>query len=175
MLDTGVERQNFSAGFKGNLTYHVLVQAQEIWLCSPDCFLSEGAWWLDTRLNCATFSPCHGRSFFDLCDGIFLNYNWTEEGLRSSNTLAGGRKGEVYVGIDVFGRGCPGGGGYNSCEVGGASLILSRLCAENTLATTVVKQLKWPSARLSMLALNHSFKKGRHTCVLHHTNNLNLV
>jgi len=23
----------------------------------------------------------------------------------------------VYVGIDVFGRGCPGGGGLNSCEV----------------------------------------------------------
>ena len=63
-------------------------------------------WW------CSCFRP-----YFDLCDGIFLNYNWTESGLESSRGLAAGREGEVYVGIDVFGRGCPGGGGFNSCEV----------------------------------------------------------
>ena len=57
------------------------------------------------------------RPFFDLCDGIFLNYNWSEQGLASSKTLAIDRCGEVYVGIDVFGRGCYGGGGYNSCKV----------------------------------------------------------
>lgn len=57
------------------------------------------------------------RPYFDLCDGIFLNYNWTEAGLASSAALAKERNGEVYVGIDVFGRGCPGGGGYNSCKV----------------------------------------------------------
>ena len=56
------------------------------------------------------------RPYFDLCDGIFLNYNWTESGLASSGRLARERKGEVYVGIDVFGRGCPGGGGFNSCQ-----------------------------------------------------------
>jgi mannosyl-glycoprotein endo-beta-N-acetylglucosaminidase len=61
---------------------------------------------------------CHTtRPYFDLCDGIFLNYNWTAAGLASSAALARERTGEVYVGIDVFGRGCPGGGGYNSCEV----------------------------------------------------------
>ena len=57
------------------------------------------------------------RPYFDLCDGIFLNYNWTNAGLSASKRLAQERRGEVYVGIDVFGRGCPGGGGYNSCEV----------------------------------------------------------
>lgn len=57
------------------------------------------------------------RPYFDLCDGIFLNYNWTELGLSSSMALAKERKGEIYVGIDVFGRGCPGGGGFNSSEV----------------------------------------------------------
>ncbi len=62
-------------------------------------------------LSSFSFSP-----YFDSCDGIFLNYNWTESGLSLSRKLAKERKGEVYVGIDVFGRGCPGGGGYNSCE-----------------------------------------------------------
>ena len=60
---------------------------------------------------------CLFRPYFDLCDGIFLNYNWTESGLSASRLLAKERRGEVYVGIDVFGRGCPGGGGFNSCQV----------------------------------------------------------
>ena len=54
------------------------------------------------------------RPFFDLCDGIFLNYGWNEPLLRASVELAGSRRGEVYVGVDVFGRGCYGGGGYNT-------------------------------------------------------------
>ena len=111
--------------------------------CSPDRFLPEGACGLSTRLSCVISSPSHGRSFFDLCDGIFLNYNWNEERLRSSSTLAGGRKGEVYVGIDVFGRGCPGGGGYNSCEVGGSSVvILSGHCAENSIYSLLLQLLR---------------------------------
>ena len=52
-------------------------------------------------------------AFFDVCDGIFLNYTWTEEGLSSSVFQAPERLTDIYVGIDVFGRGCPGGGGFN--------------------------------------------------------------
>ena len=56
--------------------------------------------------------------FFDVCDGIFLNYTWNDWMLASSKTVAGGsRATDVYVGIDVFGRGCFGGGGYNSAAV----------------------------------------------------------
>jgi hypothetical protein len=57
--------------------------------------------------------------FFDACDGIFLNYNWKDETMHRSLTLAKhkGREMDVYVGIDVFGRGCLGGGGYNTVEV----------------------------------------------------------
>ena len=52
--------------------------------------------------------------FFFGCDGIFLNYNWKAEHLeRSLDTLrsrdAIGRSADIYVGIDVFGRGCHGG------------------------------------------------------------------
>ena len=52
-----------------------------------------------------------------MCDGIFLNYNWNEQILASSKALASDRSCDVYVGIDVFGRGCYGGGGFNSCKV----------------------------------------------------------
>lgn len=64
--------------------------------------------------------------FFDACDGIFLNYNWNDEKLQNSLDLARnkGRDMDVYVGIDVFGRGCLGGGGYNTVEV----YILSNNC-----------------------------------------------
>jgi mannosyl-glycoprotein endo-beta-N-acetylglucosaminidase len=55
-------------------------------------------------------------SFFHCCDGIFLNYNWNWSLLSETRKMAQNRLNDVYVGIDVFGRGCPGGGGYNSSE-----------------------------------------------------------
>ena len=53
------------------------------------------------------------KSFFDACDGIFLNYHWSDRALLETRQLAGGRATDVYVGIDVFGRGVPGDGGWN--------------------------------------------------------------
>lgn len=57
--------------------------------------------------------------FFDVCDGIFLNYCWKEEKLEKSKAVAVecDRPYDVYVGIDVFGRGCLGDGGFNTIEV----------------------------------------------------------
>jgi mannosyl-glycoprotein endo-beta-N-acetylglucosaminidase len=49
-----------------------------------------------------------------LCDGIFLNYGWSVPLLQASGALASHRRGDVYVGVDVFGRDCYGGGGYNT-------------------------------------------------------------
>jgi mannosyl-glycoprotein endo-beta-N-acetylglucosaminidase len=57
------------------------------------------------------------RPFFDICDGIFLNYTWKEENLKNSVESAGMRHLDVYVGVDVFGRNCYGGGGFNSYQV----------------------------------------------------------
>ncbi|EFN68758.1 Cytosolic endo-beta-N-acetylglucosaminidase [Camponotus floridanus] len=59
----------------------------------------------------------NNKEFFLHCDGIFLNYNWTESRLSNSRIFAKelGRDGkDIYVGLDVWGRGCPGGGGFNS-------------------------------------------------------------
>ncbi|KOC65157.1 Cytosolic endo-beta-N-acetylglucosaminidase, partial [Habropoda laboriosa] len=55
--------------------------------------------------------------FFLNCDGIYLNYNWTKSKLENSYTLAKNCNRsvqDIYVGVDVWGRGCPGGGGFNS-------------------------------------------------------------
>ncbi|CAK8690478.1 unnamed protein product [Clavelina lepadiformis] len=53
------------------------------------------------------------RAFYEACDGIFLNYLWKEENLERTRQQAHILN-QVYVGIDVFGRGVYGGGGYNS-------------------------------------------------------------
>uniref|UniRef100_A0A8B9NXB9 Cytosolic endo-beta-N-acetylglucosaminidase n=1 Tax=Apteryx owenii TaxID=8824 RepID=A0A8B9NXB9_APTOW len=54
------------------------------------------------------------REFFDACDGLFVNYNWKEEQLERSKSLAGQRLADVYFGIDVFARGDVLGGGFDS-------------------------------------------------------------
>lgn len=64
------------------------------------------------------------------CDGIFLNYTWTE--LRLSNSCLFAKElgrdiKDIYVGLDVWGRGCPGGGGFNSAYV-------------NNFTTSIIKQ-----------------------------------
>ncbi len=42
--------------------------------------------------------------------------------LLQSKINAGQRYRDVFVGIDVFGRGCFGGGGFNTCEVNDHSI-----------------------------------------------------
>jgi len=56
----------------------------------------------------------NNRIFFEACDGIFLNYTWSLDNLALSALNAGDRIADVYVGIDVFGRNCHGGGGFNT-------------------------------------------------------------
>ncbi|KAF7149444.1 hypothetical protein RHSIM_Rhsim03G0147100 [Rhododendron simsii] len=54
------------------------------------------------------------KPFFDVSDGIFLNYSWLEDYPKHSAAVAGDRKFDVYVGIDIFGRGTYGGGQWNT-------------------------------------------------------------
>ncbi|XP_072028003.1 cytosolic endo-beta-N-acetylglucosaminidase-like [Amphiura filiformis] len=56
----------------------------------------------------------NNRVFFDISDGMFLNYTWNEAKLKDSVKNAGERKYDVFVGVDVFGRNCFGGGGWNT-------------------------------------------------------------
>ena len=57
-------------------------------------------WWQNTvnEENCG---------FLDVCDAFFLNYWWKPENLPSSGSR------QTYCGIDVFGRGTYGGGGFS--------------------------------------------------------------
>lgn len=59
----------------------------------------------------------HYRQFFDVCDGIFLNYTWNEDSLIRSREAAGERKFDVWVGLDVFGRNFYEGGKFNTYKV----------------------------------------------------------
>nr|XP_051198379.1 cytosolic endo-beta-N-acetylglucosaminidase 1-like isoform X2 [Lolium perenne]XP_051198382.1 cytosolic endo-beta-N-acetylglucosaminidase 1-like isoform X3 [Lolium perenne]XP_051198387.1 cytosolic endo-beta-N-acetylglucosaminidase 1-like isoform X4 [Lolium perenne] len=56
----------------------------------------------------------YNKPFFDLCDGIFVNYTWKEKYPRDSAAAARDRKYDVYMGIDVFGRNTYGGGQWNT-------------------------------------------------------------
>ncbi|XP_057948732.1 cytosolic endo-beta-N-acetylglucosaminidase 1-like [Malania oleifera] len=54
------------------------------------------------------------KPFFDICDGIFTNYAWEEDYPKRSAAVAGSRKFDVYMGIDVFGRNTYGDGQWNT-------------------------------------------------------------
>ncbi|XP_050209489.1 cytosolic endo-beta-N-acetylglucosaminidase 1-like [Mercurialis annua] len=54
------------------------------------------------------------KPFFDVCDGIFVNYTWKKNYPAISAAVAGNRKFDVYMGVDVFGRNTYGGGQWNT-------------------------------------------------------------
>lgn len=58
----------------------------------------------------------NNRMFFDACDGLFTNYNWTEQNLEWMRSYSGvqGRQADVYIGVDVFARGEVVGGMYET-------------------------------------------------------------
>ena len=62
-----------------------------------------------------TITPLN-QPFFDMADGLFINYKWEEASAQEMSQLAGARRPQVYLGIDVHGRGSFGGGGWN-CDV----------------------------------------------------------
>ncbi|CAN6569020.1 unnamed protein product [Malus baccata var. baccata] len=68
----------------------------------------------DGKLNWQNQLNEKNKPFFDICDGIFVNYTWKENYPRLSAAVAGDRKYDVYMGIDVFGRGTFGGGQWNT-------------------------------------------------------------
>ncbi|KAH1211828.1 Cytosolic endo-beta-N-acetylglucosaminidase 1 [Glycine max] len=73
-----------------------------------DSVTINGDLWWQNELN------EHNKPFFDICDGIFTNYSWQEDYPRRSAAVAGDRKFDVYMGIDVFGRNTYGGGMWNT-------------------------------------------------------------
>ncbi|KAK7387478.1 hypothetical protein VNO78_28314 [Psophocarpus tetragonolobus] len=68
---------------------------------------------VDGKLNWQDQLNEQNKPFFDICDGIFVNYTWKEDYPRLSAAVASDRKFDVYMGIDVFGRNTYGGGQWN--------------------------------------------------------------
>ena len=56
------------------------------------------------------------RPYFEAADGIFINYTWKEDTPHQAAAVAGARRHDVYMGVDVFGRNTYGGGGM-TCDV----------------------------------------------------------
>ncbi|XP_066366217.1 cytosolic endo-beta-N-acetylglucosaminidase 1-like isoform X3 [Miscanthus floridulus] len=56
----------------------------------------------------------YNKPFFDVCDGLFSNYTWKENYPQDSAAVAGNRKYDAYMGIDVFGRNTFGGGQWTT-------------------------------------------------------------
>ncbi|TSK87482.1 Cytosolic endo-beta-N-acetylglucosaminidase [Bagarius yarrelli] len=72
--------------------------------------------WKEGGEICEVFLAGEEQVFFDACDGIFTNYNWTESSLEDmvSDPAAQGRLADIYVGIDVFARGAVVGGKFET-------------------------------------------------------------
>ncbi|QHN81953.1 Cytosolic endo-beta-N-acetylglucosaminidase [Arachis hypogaea] len=68
---------------------------------------------VDGDLNWQDQLNYYNKPFFDICDGIFVNYTWKENYPSLSAAVAGDRRFDVYMGIDVFGRNTYGGGQWN--------------------------------------------------------------
>jgi mannosyl-glycoprotein endo-beta-N-acetylglucosaminidase len=53
--------------------------------------------------------------FFNVCDAIFINYTWKDENLKKCIDFSDKKRlNDIYIGVDVFGRGCLGNGGFNT-------------------------------------------------------------
>lgn len=74
---------------------------------------------IDNEINYQNGITDANKLFFDASDGIFTNYWWREHTLRQTAQIAAalGRKQDVYSGVDVWGRGSLGNGGFNVGEV----------------------------------------------------------
>ncbi|XP_004148185.2 cytosolic endo-beta-N-acetylglucosaminidase 1 isoform X2 [Cucumis sativus] len=69
---------------------------------------------IDGKLDWQNQLNERNKPFFDICDGIYVNYGWKEDTPKNSAAAAGERKYDVYMGIDVFGRGTYGGGEWHT-------------------------------------------------------------
>lgn len=69
--------------------------------------------WYDSIIDIGTLTwqnelNAKNKLFFDVCDGILINYTWNERNLERTERILeekGGDIHKVFIGIDVFGRG----------------------------------------------------------------------
>ncbi|XP_078033690.1 cytosolic endo-beta-N-acetylglucosaminidase isoform X2 [Augochlora pura] len=99
--------------FMKYLTEHIHIEINDSEIIWYDSIINTGKLNWQNELNNTNIN------FFLSCDGIYLNYNWTKSKLENSCIVAKSHNQNIqniYVGLDVWGRGCPGGGGFNSAS-----------------------------------------------------------
>ncbi len=88
--------------FVDHLTFRMHQEVTDGIVLWYDSIIESGALSWQNELN------ARNKSFFDLCDGILINYAWNEKNLERTQQILEERGGDihkVFVGIDVFGRG----------------------------------------------------------------------
>ncbi|CAH0563881.1 unnamed protein product [Brassicogethes aeneus] len=106
-IENPVEEIDLLKTFVNTLTGYMHADNPESLVIWYDSVINDGKLAWQNELN------SNNIDFFESCDGIFLNYVWTEEKIIKSLSLAGQRNFDIYVGIDVFGRNTFGGGNFN--------------------------------------------------------------
>ena len=83
----------------------------------------------DGRLDWQNGLTPSNAVYFAGCDGLFTNYTWrTHQPMASAAAALPERRPAIYTGIDVFGRGTYGGGGFAVHAVGNRPLRASVPC-----------------------------------------------
>lgn len=99
------------------------------------------------------------RPFFLACDSIFLNYWWRSEQLAATSQeiqqTCPDRAADVCVGIDVFGRGTLGGGGFESWRASHA-ICTAKQATRNPSASGFSVALFAPGWTVEAESLGHS-------------------
>ncbi|KAG4067212.1 hypothetical protein HA402_000203 [Bradysia odoriphaga] len=88
--------------FVDNLTFRMHQEVPDGMVLWYDSIIETGALSWQNELN------NKNKSFFDLCDGILINYTWNEKNLERTVQIIdekGGDVHKVFIGIDVWGRG----------------------------------------------------------------------
>jgi mannosyl-glycoprotein endo-beta-N-acetylglucosaminidase len=95
-----IENLKYFVEFLTKLVHEEIPNGKVIWY---DSITEDGTLVWQNELN------TKNDSFFELSDGIFTNYNWKSENLDRSSQLIDlkypKRRQDVYIGLDVFGRG----------------------------------------------------------------------
>ncbi|KAL1494460.1 hypothetical protein ABEB36_010058 [Hypothenemus hampei] len=107
-IENKVDNPEILRQFVETLTEKTHLQDSESVVIWYDSVTKEGLLQWQNELN------EKNKNFFDSCDGIYLNYSWTERQLENTLAAAESRVSDVFVGVDVFGRNMFGGGQLDS-------------------------------------------------------------
>jgi len=154
---------NIEVALPAELTPHMLTFLRCLTSAMRDQNPSSAVLWYDAvtvdgRLQWQNTLNGWNGSFFEACDGLFTNYHWTDKTPQQVAKVAGRRANDVYMGVDVFGRGTFAGGGMRS-HLAVASAQKRGLSAALFAPGWLAEGQDRPKDGRTMLQLQHDFWK----------------